>query len=139
MVAGRRAPPHTSSDVAATQDVGAVSIDDAARVCRFRRMRWLLLRLMRHVLSQPIAIALALVAACERTTPAPGRKDTAVTVVPPPETTIVATPEVSTWDSTAGPALFVVGSAPAEALVIAPRYTDTTALDSARVDLTPLR
>jgi hypothetical protein len=107
-------------------------------------MRWLLLRLMRYVLSEPIAIAivLALVAACERTTPAPGRKDTAVTVVPPPETTIVAAPEVSTWDSTAGPALFVAGSTPAEALVIAPRYTDTTAttaLDSARVDLAPLR
>jgi len=141
MLAGRRAPSHTSSDVATEQDVGAVSIDGAAGACRFRRMRWLLLWLMRHVLSEPIAIAigLALVAACERTTPAPGRKDTAVTVVPPPETTVVATPEVSTWDSTAGPALFVVGSTPAEALVIAPRYTDTTALDSARVDLTPLR
>ena len=141
MVAGRRVPPHTSSDVAATQDVGAVSIDGAARVCRFRRMRWLLLRLMRHMLGQPIAVALALtLVACERTTPAPGRKDTAVTVVPPPETTVVATtPEVSTWDSTAGPALFVAGSTPVEALVIAPRYTDTTALDSARVDLAPLR
>jgi hypothetical protein len=96
---------------------------------------------MRRVLSEPIAIALALafVAACERTTPAPGRKDTPVAVVPPPETTVVAPPEVSTWDSTAGPALFVAGSTPTEALVIAPRYTDTTALDSARFELATLR
>jgi hypothetical protein len=104
-------------------------------------MQWLLPRLVRRVFGEPIGIALvlALVTACERTTPSAGRKDTTVPVVPPPETTVVATPEASTWDSAAGPALFVAGPTAVEALVIAPRYTDTTALDSARSDLEPLR
>jgi len=38
------------------------------------------------------------------------------------------------WDSTAGPALFVLGATEQEAYVIAPQYTDTTAIDSTRLD-----
>jgi hypothetical protein len=100
-------------------------------------MRWLLPRIVRPT---TVVLTLALLAACDRTTPAAGRKDTVVPVVPPPETTVVVPPEISTWDSTAGPAMFIVGAAPTEAWVIAPRYTDTTALDSpTRFNLAPLR
>ena len=52
---------------------------------------------------------------------------------------MVAKPEPSTWDSTAGPALFVVGPTPAEALVIVPRYSDSTAVDSTTFDLGRVR
>ena len=110
-------------------------------------MRWLLSRIVRHAVTGPMTVVLTtlvltlvLLAACDRTTPAAGRKDTVVPIVPPPETTVVAPPEASTWDSTAGPAMFVVGAEPTEAWVIAPRYTDSTAFDApARFDLAPLR
>ena len=105
-------------------------------------MRWLLPRIVRRAVSGLMTVVLTLVVltACDRTTPAAGRKDTVLPVVPPPETTVVVPAEVSTWDSTAGPAMFVVGTAPTEAWVIAPRYTDSTAFDTpARFDLTPLR
>lgn len=52
-------------------------------------------------------------------------------VTPPPESVVTSKPEVSAWDTTAGTALFVAGETPQEALVIAPRYTTDTALDSA--------
>ena len=77
--------------------------------------------------------------ACDRSSPAVARKDTVVPVAPPPETTVVVKPEQSTWDSTAGPALFVVGTSPGDATVIIPRFTDTTALDSAQFDLSRVR
>jgi hypothetical protein len=77
--------------------------------------------------------------ACERTPPATARKDTAVPITPPPETAAAVVPEVSSWDSTAGPALFVLGPATQDAFVIAPRYTDTTAIDSVRLDAARLR
>ena len=104
-------------------------------------MRWLLSRLSRRALGGPIAIGLTfmLVSACERSTPSAGRKDTAVPVVSPPETTVVPTPVASTWDSTAGPALFVVGETATEAWVIAPQFTDSTALDSTRFGVAPIR
>jgi len=62
-----------------------------------------------------------------------------VPIVTPPESTVVASPVKSAWDSTAGPALFVAGSTQQEALIIAPRFTDTTSLDSIRFDPTPLQ
>ena len=105
-------------------------------------MRWLLPRYVRRVLTEPISsvvLSIALVLACERTPPASGRKDTVVPVAPPPETTAVTPPEVSTWDSTAGPALFIVGPTAREAFVIAPRFTDTSAIDSARFESAVLR
>jgi len=80
-----------------------------------------------------------LIVACDRSTPAVARKDTVVPVTPPPETTVVAQPEQSTWDSTAGPAMFVVGGSPGEATVIIPRFTDSAALDSAQFDLSRVR
>jgi hypothetical protein len=55
-------------------------------------------------------------------------------VVPPQETSIVTKPEPSPWDSSAGPALFVVGATPTEALLIAPAYTHAAALDSIQPD-----
>jgi len=136
-----REAPHTSSDVAGGQDVGALTIDGIARACRFRRMRWPLPRLMRHVLGESagICLALGLVAACERAAPPAARKDTTVAVVPPPDTAVVAPPPASTWDSTAGPAFFIAGPAPTDAMIIVPRYTDAPALDSAQFDLTSLR
>ena len=105
-------------------------------------MRWLQPRIVQHAVSGPMTVVLTLVllTACDRSTPAAGRKDTVVPVVPPPETTVVIPAEASTWDSTAGLAMFIVGAAPTEAWIIAPRYTDTTSLDSpARFDLAPLR
>jgi hypothetical protein len=60
-------------------------------------------------------------------------------VLPPPETPVVVSPDVSTWDSTAGPALFVLGTTTQEAFVIAPRFTDTTAIDSSRLEAGSLR
>ena len=84
-------------------------------------------------------LAAVLAVACERTPPASARKDTAVPVVLPPETAAVVVPETSTWDSTAGPALFVLGPMTQDAFIIAPRFIDTTAIDSARIDLNSLR
>ena len=92
-------------------------------------------RAARHIPGEFVAVlSLVLGVACERSTPAAGRKDTAVPTVSPPESTVVTKPEVSPWDSTAGPALFVAGSAPVEAFIIAPRYTETAALDSLQPD-----
>ena len=90
-------------------------------------------RANRHIPGVAI-LSLILGIACERSTPAAGRKDTVVPTASPPESTVATKPESSPWDSTAGPALFVAGSAPAEAFIIAPRYTETTALDSLQPD-----
>ena len=90
-------------------------------------------------LSGGILLSTVLVLACERTPPASARKDTVVPVVPPPETTAIVTPEVSLWDSTAGPALFVLPPATQDAFVIAPRFTDSTAIDSIPLDVSLLR
>jgi len=59
--------------------------------------------------------------------------------VPLPESSIVVKPDASPWDSSAGPALFVAGSSPSEAFLIAPQYTHTAALDSVQPDSTLLR
>jgi len=102
-------------------------------------MYWLPLS-VRNALSASVAlIAVTLTLACERKTPPAARNDTATPVTPPPESTVVVKPEESTWDTTSGPALFVAGSTPQEALVIAPRYTDTTQFDSTRFDPAVLR
>lgn len=86
-----------------------------------------------------IVLSALLSLACEPTPPATARKDTTVLVAPPPETAATVVPETSTWDSTAGPALFVLGPATQDAFVIASRYTDTTAIDSTRLDGSSLR
>ena len=86
-----------------------------------------------------IALCIVQSLACERSAPPVGRKDTVVPVTPPPESTVVPTPVASAWDSTAGPALFVAGATQQDAFVIAPRYTDTAALDSIRFDPAPLQ
>jgi len=79
---------------------------------------------------QVVSLCIMQALACERSAPIAGRKDTAVLVVPPPESTVVAKPISSAWDSSAGPALFVVGATANEAHVIMARYTDTASLDS---------
>ena len=84
-------------------------------------------------------LALWLSAGCERTEPAPGRKDTAVTVVPLPDSAVVQLPPPSTWDSSAGPALFVASQAPTEATVIIGTHADSAALDTARFDVALVR
>ena len=128
---------NTSGDVAGR--TLSVSIDGASRPCRFRGMQRLP-RWTRRVVSESIPVLiLALTLACERSTPAAGKKDTAVPTVPPPDSAVVAKPEPSTWDSTAGPALFVVGPTPTEALVIVARYGDSTAVDSTTFDLGRVR
>ena len=89
----------------------------------------------RRILGEFVAVlSLVLGLACERSTPATGRKDTVVPTASPPESTVVTRPEISPWDSTAGPALFVAGAAPTEAFIIASRYTDASALDSVQPD-----
>ena len=97
-------------------------------------------RRTRCIPSELVAILpLLLGLACERSTPAAGRKDTVVQTAPPPESTVATRPEASPWDSTAGPALFIAGSTPAEAFIIAPRYTDPGALDSLQPEPTQFR
>jgi len=97
-------------------------------------------RTARHLPRESFAVLLLLLGvACERSTPIAGRKDTVVPAVPPPESSIVAKPEPSPWDSSAGPALFVVGSTPTEAFLIAPGYTQTAVLDSVQPDSVLLR
>jgi hypothetical protein len=137
MVQSRLGRSNTSSDVAVR--AMSASIDGTSRPCRFRRMQRLP-RFMRRVVSGSInVLTLVMMLACERSAPAAGKKDTAVAIVPPLESTVVAKPEPSAWDSTAGPALFIVGSTPTEALVIAPRSGDTTVVDSAGFDLALVR
>jgi len=84
-------------------------------------------------------LLLSVSSACERTEPAPGRKDTAIAVAPPPESAAVRPPPSTTWDSSAGPALFVAGQAPTEATVILGAHADSAALDTARFDVANLR
>lgn len=84
-------------------------------------------------------LLLAVSSACERTEPAPGRKDTAVAVTPPPESATVQPPPSSAWDSSAGPALFLAGQAPTEATVILGAHANSAALDTTRFDIGNLR
>jgi hypothetical protein len=94
----------------------------------------------RHSPRESLAVLLLVLGvACERSTPVAGRKDTVVPSVPLPESSVVAKPDASPWDSSAGPALFVAGSTPTEAFLIAPQYTHTAALDSVQPDSIPLR
>ena len=94
----------------------------------------------RHSPRESLAVLLLVLGvACERSTPVAGRKDTVVPSVPLPESSVVAKPDASPWDSSAGPALFVAGSTPTEAFLIAPQYTHTAALDSVQPDSTLLR
>jgi hypothetical protein len=86
-----------------------------------------------------LGLVSVLVAACERPEPVPGRKDTTIPVVPPPESTVAPPAPVSAWDSAAGPALFIVGPTPFEAAVILPAYTDSASLDSTPLDAVLLR
>jgi hypothetical protein len=86
-----------------------------------------------------VLAALVVLAACDQPEPAPGRKDTAVAVVPPPDSSPVPTPVPPAWDSSAGPALFIVGSSLAEAAVIISAYTDSASLDTASIDVERLR
>src|SRR5512132_3948137 len=104
---------NTSGDVAGR--TLSASIDGAGRPCRFRGMQRLP-RWTRRVVSESIrVVVLTLTLACESSTPVAGKKDTTVASVPPPDSAVVTKPEPSTWDSTAGPALFVVGPTPTEA------------------------
>ena len=101
---------------------------------QIQSMRWWP-RTARCIPGELVAIlSLVLGVACERSAPATGRKDTVVPSASPPESTVVAKPEVSPWDSTAGPALFVAGSTPVEAFIIVPRYSEPGALDSLQPD-----
>ena len=77
--------------------------------------------------------------ACESPEPATGRKDTTIAVVPPPDSGTVPPRAPPAWDSSAGPALFVVGSSPSEAVVIIAAYTDSASLDTTRIDDERLR
>ena len=101
-------------------------------------MRRFLPRHVRHFPSGPIGLLVTtlLGVGCERSQPASGQKDTVVVAPPLPETTVVAPPEVPTWDSTAGAALFVVGPSPREALIISPLSADSSRADSSRFNLT---
>jgi hypothetical protein len=86
-----------------------------------------------------LGFALVVLAACERRS-APRSNDTAVPVVTPPDSAPVEEPVVeSAWDASAGPALLVPGTTPQEAGIVVPAYTDTTALDSVRVDASAAR
>src|SRR5690348_2606111 len=100
-----------------------------------RRLRWI----PRGGLCHSAVVSVVLSLACERSTPAAGRKNTAVTVVPTRGSSVVVRPEAVTWVSAACPALFVAGPTTQQACVIASRYTDLAALDSVRVDTSALQ
>src|SRR5262249_50062403 len=76
----------------------------------------------------------SLLLSCERNPPPTKQKDTATSVVATPESIVTQKPQSSPWDSAAGPALFVVGGTPREALIITPQYTDAASLDSMSLD-----
>ena len=134
-----RTRPHTSHDVAATWHTGPVRLTVRVECADFARMRRLSPRPTWRARRATVGLVTVLIAACERPEPVPGRKDTAIPVVPPPESTVVAPPPVSAWDSSAGPALFIVGASPGEAAVILPAYTDSASLDSTPLDAALLR
>ena len=80
--------------------------------------------------------ALALVSACERKSPAKPQ-DTAISSpqsVPADTTTVRAAVAPSTWDTSAGPVMFVRGSSPSEAYVVFPAITDSTPSDAVHFD-----
>lgn len=97
-------------------------------------MEWLPRHVLRVVRQLTIAGSALLLLACERKAPDAARKDTAVAVVPPPDSVVAPKPEASAWDTTAGSALFVAGTTPLEALVIAPAFTTQASLDSVVLD-----
>lgn len=119
--------------------IPSASIDGTGRPCKFRGMQRLPRCTGRVVSGSIHLLILALVLACERSAPVAGKKDTAVAIVPPPESAVVAKPEPTSWDSTAGPALFVVGPSTTDAFVIGARSGDSTVVDSTRFDLAPVR
>lgn len=82
-----------------------------------------------------LACTFALLVACERKSPAKP-SDTAAPAAPessatPAPRTIVAPP---TWDSSAGPIMFVRGNSAAEAYVVFPAITDSTPADDVHFD-----
>jgi hypothetical protein len=117
----------------------SLSIDAAGEPCRFRHMHWLPRHTRRAVGRFAVVLSALWLLGCERKAPETARKDTAITVAPPPDSVVVAKPEASAWDTTAGTALFVAGPTPQEALVIAPRYTTEASLDSVVLDSARLR
>jgi hypothetical protein len=81
------------------------------------------------------AIALAVLGACERksTVKAPASSSTETQ---PPAASPAPRPVIapSTWDSAAGPVMFVRGNTPAEAFVVFPGITDSTPSDDVHFD-----
>jgi hypothetical protein len=82
-------------------------------------------------------IVIALASACERK---PGVKPVETTSTPAetlPQPQVIKAPVApSTWDTSAGPVLFVRGSTPAEAYVVFPSITDSTPSSDVHFDST---
>jgi hypothetical protein len=82
-----------------------------------------------------LAIVLSALVACERKTPAKPT-DTSSSQSPAPSETPSPRPVVapSTWDSSAGPVMFVRGNSAAEGYVVFPSITDSTPSDDVHFD-----
>jgi hypothetical protein len=85
----------------------------------------------RCVLAVALVLAWSVSASCERQAARPGN-DTTVPVAPPPDSTpappVVVAPA---WDSSAGPALLVLGPSSQDASLIVPSFTESANLDTA--------
>jgi hypothetical protein len=83
-----------------------------------------------------VALVLASLSACERKAPAK-RPDSVALQPSPPPTLPVTTPSAaspSTWDTSAGPVMFVRGNSTSEAFVVFPTITDSTPADAVHFD-----
>ena len=82
------------------------------------------------------ALVLALLVACERKTPAKRPDSVALEPSPPPALPVTTPPAASpsTWDTSAGPVMFVRGNSTSEAFVVFPTITDSTPADAVHFD-----
>lgn len=95
------------------------------------------MRVFRYPTRRLPALALCLLAGCERARRAPATETAGASTAPLPTTT--AGPATLGWVATAGPVLLVAGDTPDGGAMVFPDYPDSTLDDSARFDLAPYR
>jgi hypothetical protein len=95
-------------------------------------------RLVLRVLWPWAMVSVALmVGACERSRQTPPPDTAAVVAVEPPPDS-APSPAATGWDAELGPALFVAGGAPGEAVAVFPEFTDSTLTDTTTFDVAAL-
>jgi hypothetical protein len=93
------------------------------------------LRVLRVWWPWGMALVALMVGACERSRQTPPA-DSAAGVSTPPAADSGPPPAATGWDAELGPALFVAGAAPGEAVAVFPEFTDSTLTDTTTFDLT---